>query len=117
MSHCKLILRIRGCPLSLPPFPEQVESVLSSKPLNGAGEEDGMCVLISRERQGESRLAQVTSAHRWGCRLSGAELAAATHAPAAPVVREPDGAGGAGEVPLTPASLLQGTGHGGEGLP
>lgn len=50
MFHCTLILRICGCPLSLPPFLEQVGSVLPHKPLKDGGEEGGMCVLISRER-------------------------------------------------------------------
>lgn len=96
MLRCTFIFRIRGCPLSLPPSPERAVPVLPSNPLNGAGEEGGLCIFPSGARRGGRASASVTSVHRWSWQVSGAELAAATTAPAVPVVRSQMAGGVAG---------------------
>ena len=90
----------------LPPFPKQVESALQSKPLNGAAEEDGLCVLISKKHWGEQLLAQVTSAQM---ELAGKRYRLAWQPQELQLCwgMEPDEVGETGAVPHTPECILQ----------
>lgn len=99
MPHSTLVFPVCGRPSSSPPFPEHVESVLQSKPLNGVGEEGGMCVLISRKYPGVGGIAassgdvspQMGLAGRWsraGC---------CHNHPSCARGEEPAAVGGAGE--------------------
>ena len=97
MLRCTFIFRIRGCPPSLPPsLPRAGCACAAEQPPSRCRRGGRLVHLPERSVPGGRASASVTSVHRWSWQVSGTELAAATTAPAVPVVRSQMAGGGGG---------------------